>query len=363
MDVGIPNEQNPTEHRVGLTPAGVRLLVQMGHRCHVERGAGLGAGFPDESYEAAGARIVYATSEVYARSDLVLKVGSPTKNEIDMLRDGQTVCAFWHLAARPREVTEALLKKRITAVAYETIEREDGTLPVLAPLSDIAGRMAPQIAARWLQNDGGGSGVLISGVPGVPPVEVAIIGAGVVGLSAAQAFRRMGAQVSALDINLEKLQRIDRRFEGTVPTMVSYDFNIARAVERSTIVIGAALIPGERSPILVTREMVRSMRPRSLIMDISIDDGGCVETSRLMTHDDPVFIEEGILHYCVPNMPGVVARTATHAYLNAAWPYIQLIANAGNGAAVESNADIARGVPIHDGAIRNPRLAALINGD
>jgi alanine dehydrogenase len=360
MDVGIPNEQNPTEHRVGLTPAGTRLLTQMGHRCHVERGAGLGAGFPDESYENAGARIVYATNEVYERSDLVLKVGSPTKNEIDMLREGQAICAFWHLAARPREVADALLEKRVTTIAYETIERKDGTLPVLAPLSEIAGRMAPQIAARWLQNDGGGSGVLISGVPGVPPVNVTIVGAGVVGFNATWSFLRMGACISVLDISLEKLQRIDERFEGSVTTMVSYDFNIARAVQRSTIVIGAVLAPGERSPMLVTREMVRSMRPRSVILDISIDEGGCVETSRPMTHDDPVFIEEEVIHYCVPNMPGVVARTATHAYLNAAWPYIQLLANNGAGAAIEMNEDIARGVPIHNGEMRSPRLAALI---
>lgn len=363
MDIGIPNEQNPTEHRVGLTPAGVRLLVREDHHCHVERGAGLGAGFPDEVFEEAGARIVYATNEVYERSDLVLKVGSPTKNEVEMLREGQTICAFWHLAARPREITEALVEKRVTAVAYETIERDDGMLPVLTPLSEIAGRMTPQIATRWLQNDGGGSGVLISGVPGIPPIKVTIIGAGVVGVNATWAFLRSGARVSVLDIDLEKLQMIDERFEGCVDTMISYDFNIARAVQRSTVVIGAVMVPGARSPILVTREMVRSMRPRAVILDISIDEGGCVETSRPMTHDDPVFVEEDVIHYCVPNMPGVVARTATHAYLNAAWPYIRLLANAGTGAAIESNADIARGVPIHNGEILSPRLNALINGE
>jgi alanine dehydrogenase len=362
MDIGIPNEQNPTEHRVGLTPAGVRLLSQMGHRCHVERGAGLGAGFPDNYYEEAGGRIVYATNEVYERADLVLKVGSPTKNEIDMLREGQTVCSFWHLAARSREVVEALLEKRVTAVAYETIQHDDGTLPVLTPLSEIAGRMAPQIAARWLQNDGGGTGVLIGGVPGVPPVNVTIIGAGVVGINATWSFLRSGARISVLDINLEKLQMIDERFDGCVDTMVSYDFNIARAVQRSTIVIGAVLVPGALSPVLVTREMVRSMRPRAVILDISIDEGGCVETSRPMTHDDPVFIEEDVIHYCVPNMPGVVARTATHAYLNAAWPYIQLLANTGTGASIEANADISRGVPLHNGEVRSPRLDGLLNG-
>jgi len=361
MEIGIPTEQNPSEHRVGLTPAGVRMLTQAGHRCHVERGAGQGAGFPDEAFERAGARIIYGTREVYERADLILKVGSPIASETDMLREGQTICAFWHMAARPRDHIKMLLEKKVTAIAYEGIQHgSDGVLPVLIPLSEIAGRMAPQIAARWLQNDGGGSGVLISGVPGVPPIEVCILGAGVVGLNAAQAFLGAGARVYVLDQSLQKLQHVEQRFAGCITTMISYDFNIAKSVRRAQVLVGAVLMPGERAPILVTREMVRTMRPRSVILDISIDEGGCVETSRPMTHDDPIFIEEDVIHYCVPNMPGVVARTATHAYLNAAWPYIQLLANKGTLAAMEIDPDLGRGVAVHGGAIHSPHLATLL---
>ncbi|HEC24331.1 MAG TPA: alanine dehydrogenase [Chloroflexi bacterium] len=360
MDIGIPVERHLDEYRVGLTPRGVYLLTQAGHRCYIEQGAGEGAGFEDRDYERAGGRIVYGAQEVYQRADLVLKVGSPSQEELEIARDEQTICAFWHLAARPRELTQALLQKGITAIAYETIQREDGKLPVLYPLSEIAGRMAPQVAARWLQNDGGGSGVLISGIAGIPPVEVCILGAGTVGTNAAVAFHGLGARISVLDRDLERLQSIEERFQGQVSTMVSYDFNIARALKSARILVGAVLVPGERAPVLVTREMVRLMRPRSVILDISIDQGGCVETSRPMTHRDPVFVEEGIIHYCVPNMPGVVARTATNAYLNAAWPYIRRLADEGTQAAIEADPDLRRGVAVHDGQIYNERLAALV---
>ena len=360
MDIGIPAEQQPSEHRVGLTPQGVSLLTQAGHRCYVQRGAGEGAGFQDGDYERAGGRIAYAAEEVYSRSDLVLKVGAPTLDETELLRDGQTICAFWHLAARPRELAQALIQHNISAVAYETIQEEDGDLPVLRPLSEIAGRMAPQIAARWLQNDGGGSGVLISGLPGIPPINVAIIGAGVVGLNAARAFHGLGARVFLLDKELERLQEVEEHYHGQIVTMVAYDFNIARVARFAHVLIGAVLQPGARAPILVTREMVRSMRPRSVILDISIDQGGCVETSRPTTHADPVYIEEDVIHYCVPNMPGVVARTATHAYLNAAWPYIQQLANQGTEAAIEAVPALRHGLAVHRGQVTHPGLALLL---
>ena len=360
MDVGIPVELHAHEYRVGLTPQGVSLLTQAGHRCYVQRGAGEGAGFQDGDYERAGARIVYAAEEVFSRAHLVLKVGSLTPEEMELVSEGQTVCAFWHLPARPRALTEALLEKRITAVAYETIQSDDGALPVLRPLSQIAGRMSPQVAARWLQNDGGGSGVLISGLAGIPPINVCIIGAGVVGVNAAQAFLGLGARVFILDADMERLQYIDERFAGHIVTMVAYDFNIARVVRFAHVLVGAVLQPGARAPILVTREMVRSMRPRSVIMDISIDQGGCVETSRPTTHADPVYIEEDVIHYCVPNMPGVVARTSTHAYLNAAWPFIQQLANKGTEAALADDSALRRGVAVHNGRIYNKNLAMLL---
>jgi alanine dehydrogenase len=360
MQIGIPVERDPGEYRVGLTPQGARLLTQQEHRCYIERGAGEGAGFPDIEYERAGARIVYDAQEVYERADLVLKVGNPTPEELDMLRGEQTICAFWHLAAYPREMTERLLDKRITAVAYETIQRDDGILPVLHPLSEIAGRMAPQIAARWLQNDGGGSGILISGVAGTPPIDVCILGAGVVGFSAVRAFLGLGARVIVLDQSLDRLRQLEARFDGQIATMLSFEANIARVVRFSNVLVGAVLVPGARAPILVTRDMVRSMRPRSVILDISIDQGGCVETSRPMTHDNPIFVEENVIHYCVPNMPGVVARTATQAYLNAALPYVEKIANVGVRAAAESDPALMRGIAIHDGTIHNKSLALVL---
>jgi alanine dehydrogenase len=360
MDIGIPAEVTTNEFRVGLTPRGVSLLTQAGHRCYIDRGAGAGAGFTNQDYERAGGQIVYNAQEVYRRAGLVLKVGCPTPAELDAAQEGQTICAFWHLAARAHNLIPVLVERRITAIAYESIQREDGVLPVLYPLSEIAGRMAPQVAARWLQNDGGGSGVLISGIAGIPPVTVCILGAGVVGTNAAIAFHGLGARVTVLDIDLARLQQIEKRFGGQVTTMVAYDFNIARAVRDARVLVGAVLERGSRAPVLVTRKMVRSMRPSSVILDISIDEGGCVETSRLMTHADPVFVEEGVIHYCVPNMPGVVARTATNAYLNAAWPHIQRLAADGSQAALDGDPSLRRGVAVHDGQVMNERLAVLV---
>lgn len=363
MEIGIPTEQDPNEYRVGLTPQGVHLLSQAGHRCYIQQGAGDGAGFQDTDYERAGGRIVYGAREVYQRSDLVLRVSSPMLDELDMLRGEQAICAFWHLAARPRELAESLIERKVTAIAYETIQCEDGLLPVLRPMSELAGRMSPQIAARWLQNDGGGSGILISGLAGIPPIDVAIIGAGVVGVNAAKSFLGLGARVFILDRNLERLRELEQRFDGRVVTMVAYDFNIARVMRFAHVLIGAVLVPGERAPIVATREMVRLMRPRSVIIDISIDQGGCIETSRPMTHADPVYIEENVIHYCVPNMSGVVARTATHAYLNAAWPYIQEIAEHGVQTAIDNNPELKRGVAVHNGQITDKNLSIFLMGE
>lgn len=360
MYVGIPTERNTSEYRVGLTPQGVRLLSQAGNILMIEQGAGQGAGFSDLDFERAGARIVYGPAEIWERSDMVLKVGSPTLEELTMAREEQTICAFWHLAARPREIMTTLIERRISAVAYEMIRTDDGRLPILHPLSQIAGRMAPQIAARWLQNDGGGSGVLISGIPGVPPIDVVIIGAGTVGMNAADAFHRLGARVFVLDHSLEKLQQIEDRYDGRIVTMIAYDFNIERVVKFAHVVVGAVHVPVERAPVVLTREMVRSMRPRTVLMDFAIDQGGCVETSRLTSHANPVFVEENVIHYCVPNVPGVVARTATHAYLNAAWTYCQQLAYGGVAAAMEDNEALRHGVAVHQGQVLNPSLARLV---
>ncbi|MEE9618247.1 MAG: alanine dehydrogenase [Anaerolineae bacterium] len=358
MNIGIPKERRDLERRVGLTPYGVDLLTRAGHMCYIEKEAGLGAGFTDHDYERAGGRIVYSGEEVYGRVDMVFKAERPIQEELDWLREGQIVAGFLHLAAARRRTVEVLLEKRITAIAYETIEEDDGTLPVLRTMSEVAGRMAPQLAATFLQSDHGGRGVLISGVPGIPPARVAILGAGVLGTNAARTFLGLGADVFVLDRNLERLREIDQEFDGRVTTMVSYPFNIARVARFAEVLVGAVLVPGARAPIIVTREMVRSMKRGAVILDFSIDQGGCVETSRLTTLRDPVFIEEGVVHFCVPNVPGAVPRTATHAFNNAVWAYLRYVAEVGPEQALEEMPDLARGVATRDGEIVNEPLAA-----
>lgn len=359
MNIGVPRERRTMEYRVGLTPAGIELLTRDGHTSYVEREAGLGAGFSDYDYERAGARIVYTPDEVFGRADLLLKVTRPTDEEMEWAPEGQMMTGFLHLASARRVKVTMLLKKKVTGIAYEMIQEEDGTLPVLKPMSQVGGRMIAQVGATLLQNNYGGKGILVGGVPGVPPAEVVILGAGTAGTEAARTFIGMGASVYSLDKDLGRLQEIDRLFEGRVITMVSHPFNIAKVVRFADILVGAVLVPGERTPILVTREMVRSMRPRSVIMDISIDQGGCVETSRPTTHASPTYIEEGILHYCVPNMSGVLARTATHAFNNAAWPHIRHIVHLGLDGALQQDPALARGVVTRDGEILHQGLKAV----
>jgi alanine dehydrogenase len=356
MDIGIPQERRESEYRVGLTPIGVQLLTADGHACYVEHGAGLGAGFSDRDYEQAGARIVYQPQEAFGRADLVLKVARPTAEECEWLNEGQTLMGLLHLAAARQSRVEALLEKRVTAIGYEMIQLDDGSLPVLVPLSQAAGRMMVQVAASLLQNDKGGKGILLGGVPGVPPAEVAIIGAGTLGTCAARAFLGIGATVYVLDRDLRRLQHVDALLHGQAVTMVSHDFNVRKVVKFADVVIGAVLVPGQRAPIVVTRDMVKSMKPRSLIIDMAIDQGGCVETSRPTTHASPAFIEENVLHCCVPNLPAVIARTSTHAFNNAAWPYVQAITRLGIDAALDADPALARGVNTRNGAIVNPAL-------
>ena len=333
MDVGIPRQKNPYDFRVGLTPMGVELLVQDGHRCYIESGAGQGSGFSDERYRRAGGVIVFSADEVYGRAQLLLGVSRPVAPEFELLQDGHILCGFLHLAVIHPGKLDLLLKRRVSAIAYETVQADDGYLPILGAASQIAGRMVPSVAAQLLQNNEGGHGILLGGVPGVPAANVVVVGAGIVGSNAARAFEDVGADVHVLDMDLRRLQALeDRGFTGQ--TMVAYEFNIARAVRSADVVVGSVLVPGARAPQIVTRQMVRSMKPRSVIIDVAIDQGGCVETSRPTSYQCPTYIEEGVTHYCVPNMTGVVARTTTHAINNAAWPYVRLIANAGLDAAL-----------------------------
>jgi alanine dehydrogenase len=351
MNICIPKERRPFEYRVGMTPSRVQMLVEQGHTFYVEHDAGLGAGFSDIEYEKAGARIVYSSHEVFGRSDLLLKVSRPLFEELEWLRPGSVVAGMLHLASSRHDKIDIMLQKGITALAYEKITLPDGSGPVRKPLSKIGGLLAGQIGARLLQNNSGGKGILLGGIAGVPPAEVVIIGAGIAGTGAAKVFIGMGAHVTVLDVDINALEVIYENFP-SVATMVSFPNNIARVCAYADIVIAAILVHGERTPIVVTREMVRSMKPRSVIMDISIDEGGCVETSRPTTHEKPTYIEEGIIHYCVPNIGSVVARTSTHAFLNAAYPYIEEIANHGIDQAIKSNPAIDTGVVLHHGEVR-----------
>jgi len=358
MNIGIPKERRDLELRVGLTPYGVDLLTRAGHTCYVEHEAGVGAGFADDDYERAGAHIVYSGEEVYGRADLVLKVLRPTPEELDWLREGQIITGFLHLAAARPRTLKTLLEKRITAIAYETIQEDDGSLPVLKTMSEVAGRMAPHLAATFLQSNYGGRGILLGGVPGIPPANVVILGAGVLGSCAARAFYGSGADVHVLDHTLEKLYRIDEQFQGHVPTMVSHPFNVARVVRFADVLVCAILTPGARVPIIVTREMVRSMKKGAVILDFDIDQGGCVETARPTTLRDPVYVEEGVVHFCVPNVPGAVPRTATHAFNNAVWAHLRRVAEVGLEQALTELPALARGIATRDGRIVSEPLAA-----
>jgi len=359
MDIGIPKERRPFEFRIGLSPAGVEILCQNGHKVYIEHEAGNGAGFTDQSYERVGATIAYAADEVYGRADMLIKVARPVQEELEWLVPGSILAGFLHLASAQRDKIEILLKKNVTAFAYEQIQLADGSFPVMRPFSQIGGMLAGQIAARLLQNNWGGKGILMSGIPGIPPAEVGIIGAGVVGTYATQSFVGQGAHVIVLDKDVTALQRIYDRFPGVV-TMLSSPRNIERVASYVDVLVGAVRISGTRAPILVTRAMVHGMKPRSVILDMSIDEGGCVETSRPTTHDQPVYIEEGVLHYCVPNMPGATARTSTHAFSCAAMPYILEIANLGSDAAIAANPALALAVNTHAG--QTPHLSRLTDG-
>ncbi len=350
MNIGIPKERRPFEERVGLSPAGVEILAQNGHQVYVEHEAGLGAGFDDREFEEAGARLVYSPEEVFVRADLMLKVERPTRQELDWLRPNTALAGQLHLVSTHEDKIQTLLDKKITTIAYEQIELADGSRPVLRPFSQIGGRMSVSIAARLLQNNWGGKGMLLGGIPGVPPAEVVILGGGVVGMCATSAFLGVGAHVTVIDKEMSALQKVFNRFPNVV-TMLSTKRNIEKATAYADVLIGAVLMSGERTPVLLTREMIRCMKPRSVFIDLSIDQGGCSETSHPTAHDYPTYVEEGVIHYCVPNIPGVVARTAAHAFANVAMPYILKLANLGPAGAIAQDPGIAKAVNTHEGKL------------
>ncbi len=350
MIVGVPKEIKNNEFRVGLTPGSVREFVRAGHVVLVEQSAGVGSSFPDDLYAAAGAEIVADAEEVFGRAEMIVKVKEPQAVEIARLRPGQILYTYLHLAPDLPQ-TEGLMKSGAVCVAYETVELPNGTLPLLAPMSEVAGRMAAVVGAEYLQKPRGGRGVLIGGVPGVLPAKVVVLGAGVVGINALYMAVGMGADVTVMDVNLDRLRYIDELWGNRVRTLYSNAHNIEEAVYEADLVIGAVLLPGARTPWLVTRGMLPNMKPGSVVVDVSVDQGGCIETTRPTTHADPTYVVDGVLHYGVANMPGAVPNTSTLALNNATLRYGLAIANKGWKQAVMDDPALAKGVNVLDGAI------------
>jgi alanine dehydrogenase len=350
MIVGVPKEIKDSEYRVALTPGGAQELVAAGCRVLVEAGAGVGSGLSDDQYEAAGAVVVPDAESVFSESGLIVKVKEPLPQEYVYLKEGQVLFTFLHLAP-DAELTRVLLDSKSIAVAYETVQLENGRLPLLTPMSEVAGKMAVQVGARLLEKTRGGSGVLLGGVAGVEPGKVVILGGGVVGVNAAKVSNGLGADVLILDINLDRLRYLEDLFQGHVHTLTPTKYNIAHAVSEADLLIGAVLVPGARAPVLVSRELLRAMGQGGVVVDVAIDQGGCVETSRPTSHSEPVYEEEGVLHYCVPNMPGAVSRTSTFALSNATLPYVLSIAVKGVGRALEEDQALANGLNIYKGHV------------
>ncbi|MGB3305118.1 MAG: alanine dehydrogenase [Thermomicrobiales bacterium] len=359
MIVGVPKEVKDRESRVSMTPAGVHEYVAHGHTVLVETGAGEGSGISDGDYAAVGARILPSHEGVFAEAEMIVKVKEPTPEEFDLLRPNQLLFTYLHLA-NDEPLTRTLMERNVQAVAYETVQLANGPLPLLTPMSEVAGRMSVQVGAFYLQRPNGGRGVLLAGVPGVPGAEVVIVGGGVVGTNAAQIALGMGANVTILDNNIDRLRYLDDILHGRIHTLASNAHSLAEAVAKADLVIGSVLIPGRRAPKLVTEAMVRSMRPGSVLVDVAIDQGGCIETSKPTSHSDPTFEIDGVVHYCVTNMPGAVPRTSTFALSNVTLPYGLALADHGLAAAVQRDAALAKGVNVLNGHVTHPGVAEAL---
>ena len=356
MIVGIPKEVKDNEYRVAQTPEGVRELMRAGHEVVVEAGAGVGSALPDEDFESAGAKILSDADAVFEAADMIVKVKEPQPQEYDRFRDGQLLFTYLHLAA-DKGLTEFLVQRKVAAVAYETVELDDGRLPLLAPMSEIAGRMAPHVGATYLERVYGGRGVLMGGASGVEPASVVVLGGGMAGLNAAWIAAGMEAEVLVLDKNVDRLRYIDQIQRGRIRTVASSGLAIERLVTDADLVIGAVLVPGARAPKLVTRDMLSAMRPGAVIVDISIDQGGCVETAHVTTHSDPIYVVDDVVHYCVGNMPGALPRTSTYALTNVTTPYAIAIATHGLEGAIRADAALALGVNVLQGHVTNEGVA------
>jgi alanine dehydrogenase len=363
MDFGIPKEVRELEMRVGLTPGSVLSLVRAGHSVYVERNAGTGAGFSDEEYRDAGAQIVYSAAEAYGRADTVVKVARPVSEEFDLFRSEQVIFSFLHLAVASPGLYQALAEHKTTAIAYEMIQDDDGSFPVQLPTSQVAGRLAPLIAGQLLSSSTGGRGVLLTGIPGVSPATVVIVGGGVVGANAARAFVGLNTQVTILDRNLKRLQYLDEQFEGRVRTILSNKYNLDRTVPFADVLVGCIQVPGRRSPMVVTREMISKMRRGSVVIDLSIDNGGCIETSRPTSLSNQTYVAENVVHYCVPNLTATVARTASVALSNAILPCLRSLGRHGIEQIVKHGSALTRGLNLYQGRLVNSEIARALGRD
>jgi alanine dehydrogenase len=360
MLIGVPKEVKDHESRVGIVPSGVKALVDAGHKVVVETNAGALSAMPDDDYKSAGAEIAGSAADVWRRADMVVKVKEPIAGEYQYFREELVLFTYLHLAPLP-ELTEALLTKKVTGIAYETIRDRNNALPLLTPMSEVAGRMSVQVGASYLEKERGGRGVLLGGVPGVPPAQVTIIGAGIVGTNAAKIALGMGAIVTMIDVNLNRLREIDDIFNGRVYTLASNSFHIAKSAQHADLVIGGVLIPGASAPKLVTAPMVAKMKKGAVIVDVAIDQGGCIETAHPTTHSNPAYVVEGVVHYCVTNMPAAVPHTSTLALTNATFPYVLKLAQMGPATAIKADAGIREGVNTFKGHVTYAAVAESQN--
>jgi len=355
--VGVPKEIKDKEYRISLTPGGAESLAHAGHRVLVQSGAGLGSGFTDDQYREASAHILPTAADVYAQAEMILKVKEPLPSEYALLRPGLLLFTYLHLAAN-QELTQALVDRQVTGVAYETVQLPNHSLPLLTPMSEVAGRMAVQIGAHYLEETQGGRGILLGGVPGVRPASVVIIGGGVVGVNAAQMALGMGARVTVIDLNIDRLRYLDQVLRGSLNTIASNRRNIAEATRRAELLIGAVLLPGAKAPRLVTEDMIATMAPGSVVIDVAVDQGGCIETIHPTSHSAPTYTLHGVIHYAVPNIPGAVPRTSTYALSNATLPYVLKLANAGLRQAVQCDPALGLGVNTYAGHVTYQAVAA-----
>lgn len=360
MIIGVPKEIKNNENRVGLTPAGVSAMVKAGHQLFVQATAGNGSGFSDDEYVHAGANILSTIEEIYAKAEMIIKVKEPIEQEYPLIKEGQLLFTYFHFASY-EPLTHAMIKSKAVCLAYETVEKADRSLPLLVPMSEVAGRMSIQEGAKYLEKPMGGRGILLGGVPGVRPASVLVLGGGIVGTQAAKMAAGLGADVTLMDVSLPRLRQLDDLLPKNVKTVYSNEYNVREAIKTSDLIVGAVLIPGAKAPSLITRDMLSTMRPGTVMVDVAIDQGGCFETSKATTHQDPIYVVDGVIHYCVANMPGAVPYTSTLALTNATLPYALQLANKGWKKACKENKELELGLNVVDGKVVYKGVAEAFN--